>query len=510
MFGNDNSTRNPFENERAEVPENPFEDEVDYDEPLQAEEPEQTSSGSFRNLVKKGETVYLPVVDPAMLVPRIQELEGRGSAKVGGKRIGWWQDDAMLTKHPYMLANPTMMASKKHDSIENFRDTFLFPRGESFILMDSGGLQISLFDNADLVWDEELHSFKEGRLHPGRVVDWQARYGDVGAIIDFGTWVRGEKRFTQTYDEWYEEKYEPNLELTKKTSRMAQEYAEDLDTDFELLGVLHGRPAPSREEPFESYRRWITETTEYDDFYGWAFGSSADNIAQLAMSMMLTDEMKNPEYMHMFGKSMIEATAMSNYMAKITDTFITMDSTKHTVGSRFRQFKMPYIQDDMILSTLEGDTQDESINIDRMPCRCEACSCVAREEGHTFLTEGSGVRRSMSMQLHNLAMILQEHQAVVGIMNHYSMDEIFEGIEIEGAGSDLRVTKSPNKFWTVIRKLKGDVSAIQLYYTLELIRECHETSVEEAMRKYQIPDVHTEDAKFSIRPRDSRGATVGW
>lgn len=512
MNFNSGGVDNPFEGRTEEVPEDPFEgvEDVDLDEPLQGQESEETNSGSFKDLVVPGEIEYLPVLDPIMLIPRIKELEGRGSAKIGGKRIGWWQEDAMLTQHPYMLANPTMMASKKHDSIDNFRDTFMFPRGETFVLMDSGGLQISLYENADLVWDEELHSWDDGRLHPGRVVEWQAKYGDVGAIIDFGTWVRGEERHTQTYDEWYEEKYEPNLELTKKTSRMAQEYAEDLDTEFELLGVLHGRPAPSRSDPFESYKRWLTETTEYDEFYGWAFGSSADNIAQLAMAMMLTDELKNPDYMHIFGVAMIEAAAVTNYLAGLTDTFVTVDSTKHTVGSRFRQFMMPYLQDSMILSTQEAETQEESIDIDRMPCRCEACHCIAEEEGHTFLTKGEGTRRAMAMQLHNLAQILQERQAILGIMNNYDIEEIFDGLTIQGSGRDLSIKRSDIKFWDVMRKLKGERSAIQLYYTLELVRECHETSTKEAMRQYQIPDVHTEDAKFSIRPRESRGATMGW
>jgi len=507
MIGSD-STEDPFEDETIEVDEDPFAD-VNPEDITEPEEPK--DQGSFRSLVRKGESEFLPVLDPVILTPKMRSMEGRGTQKIGGKNVAWWEDGAMVTKHPYLLMNPTMMASKKFDKMENFRGTFGFPKGEVFAFMDSGGLQVSKYGNADLVFEEERHSFKENRIHPGRVVEWQAEYGDVGAIIDVGTFMTEEQKLSMNYQQWRTEIFEGAIEGTEEAVRIAHDYADDTDDDFELIGVLHGKPNPDTTDPFESYEAWVDATTKYGDYFGWAIGSTAGNIGMLALGMLVVNEMRNPNLLHGFGKATVDTAVLLEYIAAETNTFVLADSTKHATGSRYRQFMMPHIGANLTLSTREdGVEDDEVVDLDRMPCRCESCRWVEKEEGQEFITQGESSRKAMAIQLHNLNMILQERQAILGIWNNYQIDEIFEGLKIGGGGHDRYIEKTDIKFWEALEGLMSEKRTLELYYALQFSKVAIHDGLNQAVKEYVFSDGLGNTPELAVKPRDQKSATTGW
>lgn len=508
MFG---STDDPFEEQEREIPDDPFADvDIDPEERLEGKQ-EVTQTGSFRDFVRPGESEYLPVIGPVILTPRIQKLEGRGSETIGDKKVGWWDDGCLVDKHPYLLINPLLLSSPKFDQMDNFRETFGFGRGDALVFSDSGGLQISKMGYADLVLEEELHSFKENKIHPGRLVEWQAEYADIGAIIDVGTHMTEEERINMTYKDWEREIFEPGLEQTKESVRLAQNAADDTSEEFELMGVLHGKTRPDSDEPFESFRRWTEGITENGDFYGWAIGSSAGNIGNIALGMILINELRDPDILHGFGKASIDTRIMMEYIADHTDAFVTADSTMHANGSRYRQLIAPQAQGSLSLSTQEDGTKEqEDMELDRMPCRCTACHEIKKEEGISFLQEGETSRRGLAFQMHNLTKILEKHEMMLAVMSNYSYDEIFEGITIEGTGHDRYIEEIDIKFWDFTNQLLPEKRVIELYYTLKFSQIAIHDGLEEAFEQYVFGDTMTGDVELSVKPRDSKKALEGW
>lgn len=507
MFDHDNG--DPFEERNNEVPNDPFAD-IDVDA-TSVDKQESAPKGSFKSLVRKGESEFLPVLDPVILTPMIQELEGRGRGDVGGKKVGWWQDDAMMEKHSYMLANPTMMASKKFDQMDNFRGTFEFDQGETFIMMDSGGLQVSKYGNAQLVMEPERHSYKENRINPYRTVEWQAKNGDVGAIIEVGAFMTEEEKLSMSYDEWREDIFENAITETAASAAQAQNAADDVDEEFELLGVLHGKPKPDANDPFESYEAYVDGVTQHGDFYGWAIGSTAGNIGMLALGFLVANELTDPELLHAFGKATADTAVLQEYIAQETNTFVTADSTVHATGSRYRQFRAPHIGTDLTITTQEGGVEgEEELNLGKLPCRCQVCRHVQREEGIGFIQDGESARRSMCLQLHNLNAVLEQRQAILGLMHSYTIDELFETLHLGGAGHDQYIEGNDAKFWEALTNIMPEKRVIELYYALKFSRVAIHDGLETAVEQYEFSDGLGGKVELAVKPRDEKTALSGW
>ena len=464
--------------------------------------------GTAQDAIRPGEYAFLPVFGfnesniAARKYTKKNNLEDDGTTinlnneplEIGGKELTWWEDDSIMPKHPFMLVNPLGFASVDPD-VHNFRDVFRCSKGEQFVFSDSGGYQIMSMPKAEVVDDLDEHRFKEYRVFPERLVEWQTENADAGATIDFPPYnISGDSSFPDStkYDEDWRDFFKMRrAESMEMTHRMAKRLAELREEDrwgaedYIFSPVIHGKPHP--DDTHQLVRSWHETQAEAAekggvDPRGWVLKPEpSHNFGQIAMFLgYAAEHLQDAEFIHVLMVGGILQKTLLMYYAMLTGQFVTSDASSYAAGGMRRQFDLPgtATRRSVIISSRDEDDENAAKNpneLERYPCRCIVCDTVEKELGFDFVREGSGSARSVTMNLHNL------HQA---LNIERTLDALLREQDIEIAETDGKPSNA--EFWRLLNTIGQEKRVADLYRAMDYVRLSVERGLSTAERQYRI------------------------
>lgn len=471
---------------------------------------------------------------------------------IAGKRMSWWNDDSLVPKHPFFLINPLDFKVVDVDEVD-MREVYDYQRGDQFVFADSGGYQIMSRPEAGVVNAEE-HNSDEAKIHPETLVDWQIRNADAGASLDLPpyeiTGDNAELDYIEYTEEWHELFQQRKEESAEMAGRMAGQVAKrredwgEIAEQYIYSPVIQGKFSPKVDA--ELVREWHESVREASEKQGvtprgWTLSPKpSQSMGQLAGFLgYAADELDDAIFVHalMVGGKVRKALLM--FYAMLTNTFVTSDSSSHTIGDRYRKMytpntalgrqifvpsqtgrtntvyfeRMDEAEEQGIpvgeLSTLE--TQDErqehdaryvaevdadEISLDRFPCNCTVCSTIDEEYGIDFITEGNQSPHGVAINLHNLMEMMKVEQTVYALLRK----EEKPIVETDG-----RPGKS--EFWRYMRSIVTENRLEDLYRAMDFIRLSRADGLDEAFSKYTIK---WEKSGGSTITRASSSANANW
>ena len=442
---------------------------------------------------------------------------------IGGKDLTWWEDSSIMPKHPYMLVNPLGFASVDPD-VHNFRDVFRVTKGDQFVFSDSGGYQLMSMTGKDgkteakIVDSRDEHNFKDYRVYPERLMEWQTKNADAGATIDFPPYnISGDSSFpdavkhTSEWRDFYGMRRDKSADMTYRMASRLNEMREDGDThaqDFIFAPVIHGKPNPD-DHTHNYVAGWHEAMKEKAEMAGvtprgWVLKPEpAKNYGQIAMYLAYAQEhLQDAEFIHVLMVGGLLQKTLLMYYAMNSDHFVTSDSSSYAAGGKRRQFKLPKTatRRSVIISSRDDDDEKAAMNptrLDRYPCRCMVCSTVEEDIGYEFGTEGSGSARSVPLNLHNLQQELNVERTLDALLREEDTTIVETGGEPTGS-----------EFWRYIRTMAQDKSVQDLYRAMDYVRIAQEEGLDAANDTYRIR--WERESGVSIDRGSGSAADAGW
>lgn len=534
--------------EQGEGPDNgeePPETESEPPEETEREMPEDQSEiydyerfeGSGYNAMRLGEYGFLPVFgfnesniaarkyavehgfEEDSTVINVREDE---PLMIGGKELTWWEDNSIMPKHPFMLVNPLGFASVDPD-VHNFRDVFRVAKGEHFVYSDSGGYQLMSMTGEDggneakIVDTPEEHNFKEYRVYPEELVEWQVQNADAGATIDYPPYnISGKSSFPDAV-EWGEEWFDFFEMRMEKSAQMTERMANRLSTlrgdgdeqaqDYIFCPVVHGKPHPN--DTHSNVMYWheaMRESAERGGIEprGWTLKPEpASNFGQIAMYLAYAAEyLQEADYIHVLMVGGLLQKTLLMYYAMNSDHFVTSDASSYAAGGKRRQFDLPKTATRRAVIISSRDDEDENAAtdptyLDRYPCRCTVCSTVEGELGFEFVTDGSGSARSVSLNLHNLQQTLNVERTLDALLREEDATIVETGGDPTGC-----------EFWRYVKTVAQPKSVRDLYRAMDYVRIAQQEGLEVANSTYKVKWSKT--GGVSINRGSGSAANADW
>lgn len=442
---------------------------------------------------------------------------------IGGKELTWWEDESIMPKHPFMLVNPLGFASVDPD-VHNFRDVFRCSKGDQFVFSDSGGYQLMSMTGengkteAKIVETRDEHDFKDYRVYPERLMEWQTKNADAGATIDFPPYnISGDSSFpdavqhTPEWKEFYQMRRDKSADMTYRMATRLSELKEDGDEDAQdyiFAPVIHGKPNPEgyTHEYIAEWHEAMREKAELAGIEprGWVMKPEpAKNYGQVALHLAYAQEyLQDAEFIHVLMVGGLLQKTLLMYYAMNSDHFVTSDSSSYAAGGKRRQFKLPKTatRRSVIISSRDDDDDKAAMNptrLDRYPCRCMVCSTVEQDLGYEFVTEGSGSARSVSLNLHNLQQELNVERTLDALLREEDTTIVETGGEPTGS-----------EFWRYIKTMAQDKSVKDLYRAMDYVRISQEEGLDAANDTYRVR--WERESGVSIDRGSGSAADAGW
>jgi hypothetical protein len=471
---------------------------------------EDLTDGSVQEVVRAyaGEYGFLPVFGfnesniAARLYNRANGLEDDETTinptdeplTIGGKQLTWWEDDSIMAKHPFMLVNPLGFASVDPE-VHNFREVFRTRKGEHFVFADSGGYQVMSMDEADVVDDPGENNFKDYRVNPERLVEWQTKNADAGATLDFPPYnISGDAAFpdsTEFDDEWktfYQKRKARSGEMTKRMAKQLAALRASGDEDAEdyiFAPVIHGKPHP--QDTQKLVRQWHREMAHAAgepgvEPRGWVVKPEpSHNFGQIALHLgYAAEHLQDAQFIHVLMVGGILQKTLLMYYAKLSGQFVTSDASSYAAGGMRRQFDLPGTagRRNVIISSRDDDDDNaakDPNDLNRYPCKCMVCSTVERDLGFDFVKDGSGSARSVSMNLHNLQQSLNIERTFDALLRENDVEIVETGGDPTGA-----------EFWRLASGVAQQPRVEDLYRAMDYIRLAVNDSLSAANRQYRV------------------------
>lgn len=442
---------------------------------------------------------------------------------IDGKDLTWWEDSSIMPKHPFMLVNPLGFASVDPD-IHNFRDVFRVSKGEHFVFSDSGGYQLMSMTGengkteAKIVESEEEHCFKDYRVYPERLVEWQVSNADAGATIDFPPYnISGDSSFpdavehTSEWRDFYSMRRDKSADMTHRMASRLNELREEGNSqaeDFIFAPVIQGKPNPDghAHNYVAGWHEAMKEKAEKAGIAprGWVLKPEpAKNFAQIALYLAYAEEhLQDADFIHVLMVGGLLQKTLLMYYAKHSDHFVTSDASSYAAGGKRRQFDLPKTatRRSVIISSRDDDDDNAASNpnhLDRYPCRCAVCSTVENNIGYEFVKEGSGSARSVSLNLHNLQQILNVERTLDALLREEDVTLVETGGEPTGC-----------EFWRYVSTMGREKSIMNLYKSMDYLRIAREDGLEAANDAYRIRWEATDG--IEIDRGSGSGAETDW
>lgn len=473
--------------------------------------------------IQNGEYKHVPVYGYAIAHIHTRKYDPKDEqdheSKVNGKTFSWWEDRSLIPKHPYVLINPVILANHtikfEQETGVPTREMLNLSKENQFTVVDSGGFQVVSQDKIDVVDSYDEHDFTQYDIYPPTLLDWQVENGDAGTILDIPPYFSykdsGNKDFDDdmTETEWRNGAFREGLDRTKEnTTQMWNRLQELRDEgneraqDYRFMGVIQGQPAVRDNPPWKFLSDWHEEMEPLADYDGWAMSPTpSKHMGQLALHLAYADEFVDTDYLHVLAAGSYQARALLTYASILQDRFITSDSSGYARGSMFRSVILPntWNRDIIITQQEEGSQSDvESPELDRFPCRIEPFITIGEEYGIDYLTEDADSCRSTSMALHNLNREFDATAMIDSFLHSYGR-EVTDVFKVK----NKRPKRRGNTFWKVMGDLLSDKNLVQLYYAMDFLRIANEDGIEAAFSKdgggYSIPGKFGGDESWTIR-----------
>lgn len=502
------------ENE-PEPPEKSQEDESVYGDT------DELFEGSVQDAMNPGEFAFLPVFgfNEANIAARkyavnngfedddtVINIREDEPLTIGGRELTWWEDNSIMPKHQFMLVNPLGFASVDPD-VHNFREVFRCSKGDQFVFSDSGGYQLMSMngengrDEAKIVESRAAHSFGDYHIYPERLVEWQVENADAGATIDFPPYnISGDSAFPDSVEwgpEWFQFFRRRKTKSADMTERMATRLSELRDEgneqaeDYIFAPVIHGKPHP--EEPHRIVDEWHEAMSHAAERGGidpraWVLKPEpSKNMGQIAMFLGYAYEhLDEADFIHVLMVGGLLQKTLLMYYAMHSDHFVTSDASSYAAGGMRRQFFLPKTatRRSVIISSRDDDDENAALDpnhLTRYPCRCQVCSTVEDDVGFSFISEGSGSARSVTLNLHNLQQILNVECTLDALLREDDANLVETGGEPTGC-----------EFWRYVKNIAGERHVSDLYRAMDYLRIVFEDGLDAANNTYRIKWSQTE------------------
>lgn len=441
---------------------------------------------SAEDTLTKGRLTYLPSLSVTMSNFFADESK---DYMIGDYSLTWWRDDSILAKYPYMLINPVAWALGSQGVDDDVTDKLGVDLDDQFVFVDSGGFQIKSFDEAMMTSSRDLHNFEKLRVHPERLLEWQVTNGTAGAVLDIPPFTADTTKTVvegvaeDSYEEWYESAFVGSLEESADIANMMFEHKREIGADeFSLYGVIHGMPESQSEKPHQSILEWYRRMQSAGDFDGMGMGVSSQNLGKTAMRLGFVSEFVEEDHIHLLGTSSLPQRALIDFFSMCNPEFsVTTDSTAFTVGGKYRQMLNPLVPNrEFIVSQREEIESSEPVTTEFYPCRCVVCSRVKEVYGEpNWYLSDVNTRISTAMNMHNLNILLQQHQTMAGFIHSIGRDIVERYSHSDGV-------QEGSKFWRMMEQLFSEPKVKQIYDGMRFIKCATDKGLDEATSKFSV------------------------
>lgn len=447
---------------------------------------------------------YIPVGDSMLPYLERRRREGKGFT-VQGKDLKWWSDNGMLPKHPFILLNPTTIATRNyHYDAGIVRDWLGLDRGDTFVLADSGGFQIVRESDEEpetgrfeMTEEIQKHDWQD-YIHAHRVLEWQMANADAGTIVDvpvYRTWLDNEGFGTDDYSEWYNGLFQNSLDRTVRNTELAVERYEEIDyDDFMLMPVLHGMPRQDNEaHALQSHREWFERMDALHDWDGWSLSVRQYDSPGLntLMACFALEHLDDADYFHLLGLGSAWARIVCKFLSVLSDSFVTMDGTGFKIGSIYSTMYLPtsYMKS-VRMTNRDQDGEDvryEVLEPHKMPCGCSVCRRIEQDMGAAELFEKPGTERMVLMDLHNLGHLLRRFYLIDSFIEARGIDIMDEAEVVERDDGALPIKIKPkSEFWRLVSDWFSKARVVEIYLCMDLMRRTKEEGFDSAFEDYGI------------------------
>lgn len=462
-------------------------------------EPVEQEREGNEDALPDGRVTYTPAMDVKVSDFFVDSAIDLG---IGDKRLTWWEEESLVPQHPYLLINPVAWAQGAPPA-DDIRDEInISPRSDQFVFVDSGGFQIASQGGISAVSSPDIHDFEEGQIYPPKLLEWQARNGTAGSILDTPPFVAEDRKIAveDTFTSWYQNSFKNALEQTiVQTQPMVDRYETLDDDEYAMYGVVHGAiDSTESDRPHYSYLEWMDEIKKLHSFDGWCLGSVPE-MGLIPVVMRAVLDNCTAKNIHLLGTgSLLHKMAASYFMLWEDDVSFTMDSTSFATGSRYRIMSSPMMSNsDFTVTSREPDTQ-QPIKPDVYPCRCVVCEAVNQEKGETYLLDVNNASASLSIDMHNLHFLLQRMKTITALITSEGKDLVEDANPYEDEYQSV--------FWKTVRDMMSKGKAKEIYDTMRFTRLLQESGFDAAYDEFEV-NSRFADGGRSIQPRRSMSVT---
>ena len=470
----DKTLDDPFKNVRA-ITEESF--EVDQIESIQNE-------GDF----EVGDGMYCPAF--SVLMNTVFESAPE-KLQVGDRRLTWWEDESLVPKHPVTLVNPMTWAQSAEVPDDLTHGVLGMDPEDTFVFSDSGGFQVKSFEEMCVVDSPDMHSFRDYRVMPEKLLEWQVKNASAGPILDFSPYTvdsnEGKTESIAELETFEETQFNPNLEQTAENAERMYDHRQRIGADdFKLYNVLHGTiPFDNSTRPTYYMDKWFDRVKDIGKFDGWGIGGGSNNMGKIALGLAYASENIDESHLHFFGTGSLGGRAIIEYWRLYNgeEYAITSDSTSFEVGSQYRQFFSPLMHGQKICVSQRSEEQ-ENIIADVTPCHCSVCAQMEREHGPTWVWDKDDAQTGVALNLHNLNQFLSRHKTIQAL--------------VQGSGKDLpdryvqNGSQSKSVFWSSMDNIFSNETVRNVWECMKFIRRVEEDGMSAACDDFVFESPYTD------------------
>ena len=425
-----------------------------------------------------GDSVYTPAFSVLMATVFGRENPDE-ILQIDDRRLTWWEEDSLVPEARTTLVNPFTWCQSNETPDRLTRESLGLDPDEMFVFSDSGGFQATAFNGMEIVSSRDLHDWREMKVYPEKLVEWQAMNASAGVILDYGPYdVETNQGDTEGMgsvepEEFEDELFYPNLERSVETASRMYDRWKDMGADgFKLYNVSQGI-VPFEFQgygPLHYIREWYDEIDDVGSFDGWGIGTGSNNIGKLALNLGFIAENMDESHLHFFGTSSLLYRSLIEYwrLWQGNEFSITLDSTSFEVGSQYREFFSPMSHSSSLTCSTRLD-EERNVMADVTPCTCSVCAHMEKHFGQTWVWDENSAQTGVAINLHNLNLLRSRHRTIKAL--------------VQGAGWELpeRYESSQSPFWSHMRKQFTEERLEMLCACMRFVKRAREDSLDQAV-----------------------------
>lgn len=268
--------------------------------------------------------------------------------------VSWYKKNSII-HHPNLL---TAYNEDFSTPLQDYIDE------DITIMGDSGGFQnITLGKNFD----------------PNNVIKWENENCDIGMTLDIPPIDNLRSKENMTEEKFYKCMERSNINANIMMGKKSNE--------LKLYLVIQGYDNKTRQD-------WLNDgRKEYKNWEGYSLSPKPQSDVLSLSDFLLFAKKNELKDIHILGVSGSNTLPIIVYMSKYFNS-ICLDSSSFTIGSRFRQYMLPYSMNKTML--LSGEKSNIIPNI--LPCDCPVCNIM----NNAFCLNKTPDHAGWMINMHNL------------------------------------------------------------------------------------------------------------